>query len=101
MMKTHGTLFSAELARQIADRIKRSRLQYGWTQAELAQRAGVALATLRVFEQTGRISLERLLRLAIALNRSAEFEQLLLPPSVASIDELLVAPPVRKRGRTR
>jgi transcriptional regulator with XRE-family HTH domain len=95
---TIGT--SAELAMRIAERIRQVRLAHGWSQAEVAARAGVALDTYNLFERTGKISLERLLRLAIALHRSRDFEKLLEPAEIRSIDELEVRRPVRKRGRS-
>ena len=48
----------------------------------------MAFATLKLFERTGRISLERLLRIASALDSLAEFENLFAPPPARSLDEI-------------
>ena len=98
MTNMEGT--SKDLAQQIADRIRQVRLAHEWSQAEVAARAGVALDTYRLFERTGKISLERLVRVAIALHRSRDFESLLEPAEIRSIDELEVKRPARKRGRS-
>ena len=70
-------------------------------QTTLAERSGVSLASLRRFEESGRISLESLLDLAFALHRLDDFESLLKPPPARSIAELEEAEkrPERKRGR--
>ena len=58
------------------------------------------MATYRLFETTGQISLERLLRVATALHRVRDFEKLLAPLPFRSIDDLVDKRPVRKRGRS-
>jgi hypothetical protein len=59
------------------------------------------LASLRRFEDTGKVSLQNLLDLAFALYRLDDFDALLQPPRAASLAELEAAEkrPVRKRGR--
>ena len=47
----------AEVATQIATRVKACRLELSLTQEGLASRAGMKFATYRRFEQTGEISL--------------------------------------------
>ncbi|MDT8437332.1 MAG: helix-turn-helix transcriptional regulator [Gemmatimonadota bacterium] len=90
-----------DIARVLARRVKVLRLDRGWTQRELAERAGVALATYRRFERTGRISLERLLRLALVLDALGGFHQLFVRPPAQSLEEMerRVERPGRQRGR--
>ncbi|HEU0300706.1 MAG TPA: helix-turn-helix transcriptional regulator [Longimicrobium sp.] len=92
-----------EIAGTIARRARALRLHRGWTQQEMADRAGVTLASYRRFERTGSISLERLLKVAIALGAYGGLEQLFAPPPAASLAELerLEASEARKRGRRR
>ena len=92
----------AEVALDLADRVHTSRLARGWTQAELARRAGVALSTLKMFEHQGRISLDRLLRIAAALDDLESFRKLFEPPRATSLDELEARSTVvtRKYGRS-
>jgi HTH-type transcriptional regulator/antitoxin HipB len=77
------------------------RLAKGRKQITLAQRSGVSLASLRRFEDSGRISLESLLELAFALNRLDDFASLLQPSRASSLAELEAAEErsPRKRGR--
>ncbi|HEX8244180.1 MAG TPA: helix-turn-helix transcriptional regulator [Longimicrobium sp.] len=90
-----------EIARSVAGRVKALRLQRKWTQEELAGRAGLTLATYRRFERTGRIALERLLRIAVILDARAGFDQLFALPPAQSLAELAerTRQPARQRGR--
>lgn len=91
-----------ELMQEIAERVKGRRLALNFTQLGVSERSGVSLGTIKRFEHTGRISLESLLKLAMALGATKEFE-LLFTANIAdeniSLDELLIQPAVRKRGR--
>ncbi|HZF09050.1 MAG TPA: helix-turn-helix transcriptional regulator [Thermoanaerobaculia bacterium] len=90
-----------QVSETLAARVKALRLAKGWKQLTLAQRSGVSLASLRRFEESGRISLQSLLELAFALNRLDDFDLLLHPPRASSLAELEAAEqrPGRKRGR--
>ena len=90
-----------QVSAKLAARAKALRLAKGWKQTTLAERSGVSLASLRRFEESGKVSLESLLDLAFALNRLDDFEALLQPPPASSIAELELAEkrPERKRGR--
>jgi len=90
-----------QVSRKLAARVKALRLARGWKQVTLAERSGVSLASLRRFEESGRVSLQSLLELAFALNRLDDFDALLPPPRAASLAELEAAEkrPARKRGR--
>ena len=90
----------SDVAETLAERVKALRLSRGWTQATLAQRAGVTAASYRRFETTGKSSLELILKVAHALARLEEFDQLFHPPPARSIEELeqRSAQPTRKRG---
>ncbi len=83
----------------IALRVRTLRLERGWSQLELAARANIRLATYQVFERTGSISLERLYRIAVALQRANELENLFQPLPIKSLEELMPQPQ-RKRGRS-
>lgn len=82
-------------------RIRELRLERAWTQAELAGRAGISPATYQLFERTGKISFERLVRVAVALGRGGEIERLFEPEPIRSIDDLAGPRPGRKRGRRK
>jgi len=90
-----------EVARMLAGRVKTLRLDREWTQEELAARAGVTLSTYKRFERTGRISLDRLLKLAVVLDARGGFEQLFVRPQARSLAELerIKERSERKRGK--
>jgi len=67
----------SEVSHELAKRLKKMRKQLKLSQAELAERSGVSLGSLKRFENSGRISLESLLKLAHLLGRLKEFENLL------------------------
>ena len=90
-----------EMARDIAKRAQEKRLSLNLSQQTLSERSGVRYGTLKKFERTGQISLESLLKIALALEAFENFERLFskhaneLP---TSLDELLEESS-RKRGR--
>lgn len=88
-----------ELALEVAARVKRLRLNRGWTQRELARRAGITLATYRRFERTGRISLERVMQLAIVLSAVDGVRSLFRLPPATSLDEVERRERLRARKR--
>jgi transcriptional regulator with XRE-family HTH domain len=53
----------------------------GWTQAELAERSGVSLSTLKLLEREGKGSLQRLAKIAVILNLDGELRGLFAEPN--------------------
>jgi transcriptional regulator with XRE-family HTH domain len=93
---------SQEVAVHIAQAMRSMRLSQNLSQETLSSRSGVSLGVLKKFEHTGKISLESLLKLALALGHLNEFMDLFKPASpesFSSLDELLKEPKTRKRGR--
>ena len=88
-----------EVAVGLAERVRQLRLLRKWKQSTLAEAAGVSLASLRRFEQTGQISLKSLLRLSFALGQLSEFDELLRLPAAGSLAELEVRSRVSERKR--
>lgn len=62
----------AHLTRLLAARLRARRIELGLPREELAERANLAPATIKAFERTGKISLERFLTLTEALGRYDE-----------------------------
>ena len=90
-----------EMAREIAKKVQKKRLQLNLSQQTLSEKSGVSYGTLKKFEQKGQISLESLLKIALILGEMDSFAHLFskgddtLP---SSLDELL-DDKSRKRGR--
>jgi transcriptional regulator with XRE-family HTH domain len=95
---SYGSSF-AETLRALGDRARRLRLTRKLSQAELAERAGVGVATVHRFEKTGTASLENALRIASALNAELAFDKLFEAPAYASLDEALAQPASTARQR--
>lgn len=91
----------SEVAATLATRIRELRLEQNWKRKTLAERAGVTTASLRRFETTGKASLELVLRVALALGRLSEFEDILQPAPYKSIAdfERRSSQKTRRRGR--
>lgn len=89
-----------EVAVALSQRVKTLRLERQWTQEEVAQRAGITLATYRRFETTGLISLERLLKIALVLDALPQFDKLFLQPPPTTLAELEKRE-TRQRGKRR
>ncbi len=90
-----------EVAIEIAKKARDKRLKLNLSQQTLSKKSGVSYGTLKKFEQKGQISLESLLRLALALGELNTFEHVFVNGDEflpASLDELL-ARKSRKRGR--
>ena len=86
----------------IAENARACRLQMELTQEGLAKRSGVALPTLRKFEQKGVISLESFLKIQMVLDGLEDIikSTQIKSSSFSSIDDVLESNniPARKRG---
>lgn len=79
----------SEVSLELAKRHKRIRKQLKFSQAELAERSGVSLGSLKRFENSGKISLESLLKLAHLLGKLKDFEDLLrVDPNIKEVEKL-------------
>lgn len=83
------TLLSPNAAQTaLRDAFRLRRIGLNLTQAELAQRSGVPLPSLKRFEQRAEVSLSSLLRLAWAMDALREFGDLFPPVEAATLDDL-------------
>lgn len=90
-----------EMQKAIASRARDLRLELNLSQQTLSEKSGVSYGSLKKFEQTGQISLESLLKLAVVLECMVDFKVLFALKSVEkalSLDEL-IENGKRKRGR--
>ena len=88
-----------EVMRDLAVKVKQKRLSQNLSQTGVADRAGVSLGSLKRFEQTGQISLESLLKIALSLNCLKDFEGVFEPAEVkGSLFVCSAEPKTRQRG---
>ncbi|EFK34111.1 MULTISPECIES: helix-turn-helix domain-containing protein [Chryseobacterium] len=91
--------------KMIATHVRDRRLLMELTQEGLAERSGVALSTLRKFEQKGLISLDSFLKILMVVGGLEEMLDALKPdkPAFTSIDDVLKQDDtiIKKRGRRK
>jgi transcriptional regulator with XRE-family HTH domain len=99
MMLSLITPASAKTA--LARNLKERRLARDLTQVGLSEQSGVALATLRKFEQTGAISIDNLFKLMLVVGGLEKIIEASAPEphSFSSIDEVMAGKKRRKRQR--
>jgi transcriptional regulator with XRE-family HTH domain len=87
-----------EILAELAQMVRIQRLNRGWTQAEIARRAGLKLPTYIVFERSGRISLLRFLKLLDVLDLMTDLSEIgrRTDQQAVRLDDLMQE---RKRGR--
>lgn len=91
-----------EICAELGLRLKRQRLVQALTQKDLAERAGVALGTVKNLESKGVTSLESLIRIVTALDLRDELATLFAlqaPKSIAQMERAQLAE--RKRAPRR
>ena len=81
--------FPNEIAKDIEKQEKIKRKKRKLTQAEISARAGISLASLKRFEQTGEISFVSLIKIAVVLDETEAFDQLFLTKEYSSIQEVI------------
>ncbi len=88
-----------DILQNIAHKAKLKRLSQRLTQQGLSKRSGVALGTIKRFEKLGLVSLESLLKIAMALDCLTEFEELFKEKVIyTSLEDALKLPKTPKRG---
>ena len=92
----------AEICKDLAKRLTAMRLQKAWTRETLAINAKINVHSLKRFERTGQISLERLIAIAFALDVHPEIERLFKPRQRIDVDNWqAITLPSRKRGKRK
>jgi transcriptional regulator with XRE-family HTH domain len=91
----------SEMQKVVASKVRDLRLELNLSQQTLSEKSGVSYGSLKKFEQTGQISLESLLKLALILGCMDEFKVLFAlkrAEEALSLDDL-IDDGKRKRGR--
>ena len=78
-----------DIKKGLTQRIRLRRREGKISQAELAERSGVSLGSIKRFENTGEISLASLLRIAVVLGYETDFDRLFERKNYQSIDEII------------
>ena len=80
-----------DIKMSLAGRVRARRKEAKVSQAELAERSGVSLGSIKRFENSGEISLTSLLRIAVVLGYEADFDKLFERKNYQSLDEIINA----------
>ena len=94
-------LYSAQdILTDVAARARQARLAENLSQEGLAMRSGVSLGSIKRFERTGKISLENLVELAMALRLEKGFDELFQITKHKTLANVIAKQDrkVRKRG---
>ena len=78
-----------DVCNHISHQLKALRKAKRLTQAEIAERSGVSLGSVKRFERTGQISLVSLSKIAIALKVESEMMGLFNKKHYSSIEEVI------------
>jgi len=90
-----------DMSLELATKARKLRLQEAWSREELASRSGVSAASIKRFETTGQIALERLLQICFTLGCLGDFEKVMEPAYPKSMKEIKARANERQRGRRR
>jgi transcriptional regulator with XRE-family HTH domain len=82
-------LTPAEVAAQVAQRVRQRRKEHGLSQTEMSCKAGMSLGSYKRFEQQNEISFTSLIKIAIALGCENDFDQLFSKKHYRSIQEVI------------
>jgi len=77
-----------DILKSTAKNVSELRKEKNLTQKELGIKSGVSYGSIKRFERIGKISFESLLKIAEALNRLDEFENILIPKGSKRIEKL-------------
>lgn len=91
----------SEIASELANRLKVRRLARGWSQAEMAERAGLKQGTYVLFERTGRVSFLRLIKILDVLGLADEVDRIGRTEDLSQVSLADLTQPQRQRGRRR
>lgn len=99
MTESFHLLSDRQIHDELCDRLKAARLEINITQAELAERAGVSLITVKRAESgKGNITLMTLIAILRALGRLDQLDNFMPPPALSPL-QLKVAGGQRRRRR--
>lgn len=96
-------LFSPNsIAKNIAQKAQKRRLELNISQNDLALKSGVSLGSIKRFENKNEISLKSLLKIAFILQSTDEFDALFTKKQYISINDVVKSVKTHKRaGRTK
>ena len=90
-----------EILLGLAAKARQRRLANEWTRQDLAKYSNITVSSIKRFELEGKISFDKLIAIAFALNAVDEFLLLFPEKKITSISDLEQGKPERKRGKRK
>ena len=102
-MLDFGFASEQEARTELCKRLRAQRLVKGLSQAELAERAGISVSTVKLIENKGQCTLENFMRMVTSLGLAEELQPLfvLKPKSIAQMEQAEQANRVRAPRKAR
>lgn len=102
-MLDFGYASGEEIRSELGKRLNTQRLTQGLSQAELAERAGISLSTVKLLERKGQCTLENFVRVVMGLGLADELQPLFLLKiqSIAQMEKAETATRMRAPRKTR
>lgn len=100
-MKISSQAVDTLILRELGERLTRVRLERNFTQAALAEQAGVSKRTVERMEAGGATQLVNLVRVCRALDLLDRFETLIPEPVVSPVAQLKLQGKQRKRATAK
>jgi DNA-binding XRE family transcriptional regulator len=102
-MLDFGFASEQEARFELCQRLRAQRLVQGLSQAELAERAGLSVSTVKLIEAKAQCTLENFMRVIIGLGLAGELHALFVfqPKSIAQMEQAAQASRVRAPRRPR
>jgi len=102
-MLDFGFASEQEARVELCQRLRAHRLIQGLSQAELAERAGISVSTVKLIENKGQCTLENFMRIVIGLGLAGELQALFVynPKSIAQMEQAAQANRVRAPRKAR